>query len=109
MGRDGGVRLEIAGVSEMKDDACSLDVCLWHEAFWSSKVLRQLDFSTWVRSHPLLLLVFSPKLEEERMGMGASQKVISTWVCLVLMVLTDMLDIFHDAGLGYWYLVSSGL
>ncbi|CAL2255645.1 unnamed protein product [Prunus armeniaca] len=55
----------------------------------------------WVRRHPLLLLVFSSKLEEERMGMGASQKVISTWVCLVLMVLTDMLDIFHDAGLGW--------
>ncbi|CAL8152715.1 unnamed protein product [Prunus armeniaca] len=35
------------------------------------------------------------------MGMGASQKVISTCVCLVLMVLTDMLDIFHDAGLGW--------
>ncbi|CAL2257979.1 unnamed protein product [Prunus armeniaca] len=25
------------------------------------------------------------------------------------MKLKDMLDIFHDAGLGYWYFVSSGL
>ncbi|CAL2281403.1 unnamed protein product [Prunus armeniaca] len=41
----------------------------------------------WVRSHSLLLLVFSPKLEDERM---------------------DMLDMFHDARLGYWYFVSSG-
>ncbi|CAL9018785.1 unnamed protein product [Prunus brigantina] len=31
MGRDGRVRLEIAGVSGMRDDACSLDVCLWKE------------------------------------------------------------------------------
>ncbi|CAL9019600.1 unnamed protein product [Prunus brigantina] len=30
----------------------------------------------WVRRHPFLLLVFSPKLEEERMGKGASQKAI---------------------------------
>ena len=30
----------------------------------------------WVRSHSLFLLVFSPKLEEERMGKGAGQKVI---------------------------------
>ncbi|KAI5334087.1 hypothetical protein L3X38_024220 [Prunus dulcis] len=29
MGRDGGVRLEIAGISGMRDDACYLDVCLW--------------------------------------------------------------------------------
>ena len=27
IGRDGGVRLEIARVSRMRDDACSLDVC----------------------------------------------------------------------------------
>ena len=26
-----------------------------------------------MRSHPLLFLVFSPKLEEERMGKGASK------------------------------------
>ncbi|CAL2279051.1 unnamed protein product [Prunus armeniaca] len=31
MGRDGGVRLEIAGVSGMRDVVCSLDVCLWKE------------------------------------------------------------------------------
>ncbi|CAL2264755.1 unnamed protein product [Prunus armeniaca] len=31
MGRDGEVRLEIAGVSVMRDDACSLNVCLWKE------------------------------------------------------------------------------
>ncbi|CAL9006646.1 unnamed protein product [Prunus brigantina] len=31
MGTDGGVRLEIARVSGMRDDACSLDVCLWKE------------------------------------------------------------------------------
>ncbi|CAL9007985.1 unnamed protein product [Prunus brigantina] len=26
----------------------------------------------WVRSHPFLFLVFLPKLEEERMGKGAT-------------------------------------
>ncbi|CAL9003989.1 unnamed protein product [Prunus brigantina] len=44
-----------------------LQQCM-HAAFWGSKVLRQLDFSMWVRSHPLLFLVFLPKLEEERMA-----------------------------------------
>ncbi|CAL9029634.1 unnamed protein product [Prunus brigantina] len=82
--------------------ACMLDFCLYswylhvclifascrHEAFWSSNALRQLDFFMWVWSHPLLFLVFSPKLEEERM---------------------EMLDVFHDARLDYWYFVSSGL
>ncbi|CAL8990937.1 unnamed protein product [Prunus brigantina] len=120
MGGDGGIWLKIAGVSGMRDDDRSLDVCLWkerkkmeawvalayfqqrdesfikllgdlieekmgsngrtrleikrHIAFWGSKVLRQLGFSMWVRSHPLLFLVFSPKLEEERMGKGAWSK-----------------------------------
>ncbi|CAL9029196.1 unnamed protein product, partial [Prunus brigantina] len=37
---------------------------------------------------PTFASCFLTKLEEERM---------------------DILDIFHDAGLGYWYLVSSGL
>ncbi|KAI5333705.1 hypothetical protein L3X38_023837 [Prunus dulcis] len=41
-----------------------------------------LDFSMWVRSHPLLFLVFSPKLEEERMGKGG--------------VTYNMLDDIHD-------------
>ncbi|KAI5326547.1 hypothetical protein L3X38_035621 [Prunus dulcis] len=45
------------------------------------KVLRRLDFSMWVRSHPLFLLVFSPKLEEEMMDKG-----VWSWVCLVLVV-----------------------
>ncbi|CAL2256253.1 unnamed protein product [Prunus armeniaca] len=31
MGRDGRVRLEIAGVSGMRDNACSLDVCFGRE------------------------------------------------------------------------------
>ncbi|KAI5341644.1 hypothetical protein L3X38_009519 [Prunus dulcis] len=31
MGGDGGRGLEIAGVSRMRNDACSLDVCLWKE------------------------------------------------------------------------------
>ncbi|CAL9024402.1 unnamed protein product [Prunus brigantina] len=29
----------------------------------------------WVKCHPFLPLVFSPKLEEERIGKGASKKV----------------------------------
>ncbi|CAL8997137.1 unnamed protein product [Prunus brigantina] len=125
MGRDGGIWLKVAEVLGMRDDDCSLDVCLWkerkkmeawvalayfqqldenfikllgdlteekmgsngrtrleieglthmHAAFWGSKALRQLDFSIWVRSHPLLFLcVFSPKFEEERMSKGAWSK-----------------------------------
>ncbi|CAL8155167.1 unnamed protein product [Prunus armeniaca] len=31
MGGDGGIWLEIAGVSRMRNDDCSLDVCLWKE------------------------------------------------------------------------------
>ncbi|CAL9017701.1 unnamed protein product [Prunus brigantina] len=48
----------------------------------------KLDSSMWVRRHPLLLLVFSPTLEEERM---------------------EMLDIFHDVGLGYCYWANPSL
>lgn len=29
MGRDGEVRLEIVGVSVMRNGVCSMDVCLW--------------------------------------------------------------------------------
>ncbi|CAL8172889.1 unnamed protein product [Prunus armeniaca] len=119
---DGGIWLEIAGVSGMRDDDCSMDVCLWKErkkmeawvalAYFQQldesfiKLLgdlteekigsngrtrleiegvsegmlafdeflwllgglqqpRQLDFSMWAMSHPLLFLVFLPKLEEK--------------------------------------------
>ncbi|CAL9011746.1 unnamed protein product [Prunus brigantina] len=65
-------------------DACLRSVLMVAGRLATTK----LDSSMWVRCHPPLLFVFSPKLEEERM---------------------EMLDIFHDAGLGYWYFVSSGL
>ncbi|CAL8173372.1 unnamed protein product [Prunus armeniaca] len=45
-------------------------------AFWGSKTFMRLDFSIWVRRLLLFLLVFPPKLVEERMGKGAGQKVI---------------------------------
>ncbi|CAB4319322.1 unnamed protein product [Prunus armeniaca] len=129
---DGGIWLEIAGVSGMRDDDCSMDVCLWKErkkmeawvalAYFQQldesfiKLLgdlteekigsngrtrleiegvsegmlafdeflwllgglqqpRQLDFSMWARSHPLLFLVFLPKLEEKEWARVLVKKV----------------------------------
>ena len=50
MGGDGGIWLEIAGVLGMRDDDCSLDVCLWKErkkmeAWVALAYFQQLDKS----------------------------------------------------------------
>ncbi|CAL2264973.1 unnamed protein product [Prunus armeniaca] len=50
MGGDGEIWLEIAGVSGMTDDNCSLDVCLWKErkkmeAWVALAYFQQLDES----------------------------------------------------------------
>ncbi|CAL2259204.1 unnamed protein product [Prunus armeniaca] len=47
---DGGIWLEIAGVSGMRDDDCSLDACLWKErkkmeAWVALAYFQQLDES----------------------------------------------------------------
>ncbi|CAL8133015.1 unnamed protein product [Prunus armeniaca] len=50
MGGDGPIWLEIAGVSGIRDDDCSLDVCLWKEkkkteALVALAYFQQLDES----------------------------------------------------------------
>ncbi|CAL2228531.1 unnamed protein product [Prunus armeniaca] len=64
MGGDGGIWPEIAGVSGMRDDDCSLDVCLWKErkkmeAWVALAYFQQLDKS---------FIKLLGDLTEEKMG-----------------------------------------
>ncbi|PQQ00746.1 hypothetical protein Pyn_06193 [Prunus yedoensis var. nudiflora] len=70
-------REEEDGEQSMKLKDSKGDACLRLILMVAGKLAAtKLDLSMWVRSHSLFLLVFSPKLEEERMGKGAGQKVI---------------------------------